>query len=89
MKSSTQSALRMKEVTLLCPCNPYPYILVTRGDKELVDSEVYAVAFLNKGYTEKVSQKNLAEIHDGSLLDFLRIWLVEQKRVSPDGNPWE
>ncbi len=69
--------------------NPYPYILVTRGDKELVDSEVYAVAFLNKGYTEKVSQKNLAEIHDGSLLDFLRIWLVEQKRVSPDGNPWE
>lgn len=68
--------------------NPYPYILVTRGEKELLDSGVYEVVFLIHGYTEKVGEKESAKIYKGSLMDFLRIWLKEQRIVSPDGNPW-
>lgn len=68
--------------------NPYPYILVTRGEKELLDSGVYEVVFLIHGYTENVGEKESAKIYKGSLMDFLRIWLKEQRIVSPDGNPW-
>lgn len=69
--------------------SPFPYILVTRGGGELEDERRYQVAFLMKGYTEDTAAAYSAQVREGSLRDFLRHYLKEQKTVSPDGNPWE
>lgn len=68
---------------------PFPYLLVTRGDKELEDDMSYQVAFLCQGYTEETAQAYGAEIREVSLRNLLREWLEGQKTVSPEGNPWE
>ena len=68
---------------------PYPYLLVTRGDRELSDTDSYRVAFLMQGYTEETAEAYSAAIHTESLKDILQRYLKEQKTVSPDGNPWE
>ena len=68
---------------------PYPYILVTRGGAELEDSQTYEIAFLMQSYTREVGELYHAREEEGSFRYFLREWLREQQRVSPDGNPWE
>lgn len=67
---------------------PYPYILVTRGDKELKGDTSYQIAFLIEGYTPEVGQNYDVQVREGSLKEFLCTWLEEQKTVSPAGNPW-
>lgn len=69
--------------------NPFPYLLVTRGDAPLKDEETYLVAFFMEGYTKEVAEAYSARFCTGSFKLFLRIWLEEQQTVSPDGNPWE
>lgn len=69
--------------------NPYPYLLVTKGNRELADDEVYQVAFLMDGYTEETARAFSAQEYEGSLKSFLVQWLEEQGEVSPEGNPWE
>ncbi len=68
---------------------PYPYILVTKGGKELEDDQTYQVAFLMRSYTSKVGELYNAQVEEGSFQTILREWLKEQQTVSPDGNPWE
>ena len=69
--------------------DPYPYLLVTRGDRELEEDQTYQVAFLMQGYTEEAAETYGIRLEKGSLRAFLRKWLEEQKTVSPGGNPWE
>lgn len=69
--------------------NPFPYLLVTKGDAELEDDGIYTIAFFMEGYTEETAGKYGAEVCAGSLREFLRAWLKEQRTVSPEGNPWE
>lgn len=69
--------------------NPFTYILVTKGGKDLEDNTSYHVAFLMNGYTEEVGQTYNVVVEKGSLRTFLREWLVKQRVVSPNGNPWE
>ena len=69
--------------------DPSPYLLVTRGDKELEEDQTYRVAFLMQGYTEEAAEAYGIRPEKGSLRAFLRKWLEEQKTVSPGGNPWE
>ena len=69
--------------------NPFSYVLVTRGDRELDDSKSYQVAFFIQGYTEEIANTYDARICEGSLQNYLQTWLEEQKVVSPDGNPWD
>ena len=68
--------------------NPFPYILVTRGDRAPEDGAVYRTAFLMGGYTEADGLAYGIQEEKGSLREFLRTWLEEQKTVSPGGNPW-
>ena len=67
----------------------YPYVLVTRGDAPLKDSETYRVAFTANIYTEEVGQTYNVQVEEGTLSTFVRTWLEEQGTVSPDGNTWE
>lgn len=69
--------------------NPYPYLLVTRGNRELDDNTSYKVAFLMNGYTGQTAETYSAEVIKGSVRTFLHEYLAGQKTVSPDGNPWE
>lgn len=69
--------------------NPFPYLLVTKGDAALQDQQSYQVAFFMDGYTEDTEKAYDARLCEGSLRQFLRAWLEEQKVVAPDGNPWE
>ena len=69
--------------------NPYPYLLVTRGDMELEDESIYRVAFLSDGYTEETGNAYSVQVLEGSLKSFLQKWMAEQKEISPAGNPWE
>lgn len=69
--------------------NPYPYLLVTRGKKELAEEGLYRVAFLMQGYTEETAEAFSAQVHTESLKNILINYLQEQKKVSPDQNPWE
>ncbi len=69
--------------------NPFPYLLITKGDMELKDDVVYQVAFLMQGYTEETAEKYSAQVCQGSLRSFLHTWLEEQKSVSANGNPWK
>lgn len=68
---------------------PYPYILVTKGDGELEDDQTYQVAFLMRSYTNEAGELYNAQIVEGSFEDIFRDWLKEQQTVSPDGNPWK
>lgn len=68
---------------------PYPYLLVVRGEKELKDDTSYQVAFLMHSYTEEVGQTYSARECEGTLREFLIAWLKEQGTVSPGQNPWE
>lgn len=69
--------------------DPFPYVLVTRGERELDDFTSYQVAFLMNGYTEEVGRTYSAKVHEGSLKSFLQTYLREQIYVSPNGNPWK
>ncbi|MCI8549607.1 MAG: carbohydrate ABC transporter substrate-binding protein [Lachnospiraceae bacterium] len=69
--------------------NPFPYLLVTKEDRELEDDTVYQVAFFMQGYTEEVAAAYSAQVYEGSFRSLLRTYLEEQKTVSPDGNPWK
>lgn len=69
--------------------NPFPYLLVTRGERKLEEDVSYRIAFFMQGYTEETAAAYSAQVSKGSLQGFLRTWLEEQKTVSPDGNPWE
>ncbi|MCI8418200.1 MAG: carbohydrate ABC transporter substrate-binding protein [Lachnospiraceae bacterium] len=69
--------------------NPFPYMLVTRGDSELEDAKSYQVGFFMKGYTQETAQSYATQIYPDSLRSIVRTWMEEQKTVSPDGNPWE
>lgn len=68
---------------------PYPYVLVTKGDGEPEDDQTYEIAFLARSYTNQTGELYNARIEDGSFQDILQDWLKEQQTVSPDGNPWE
>lgn len=68
--------------------NPFPYVLVTRGDQELVDEETYQIAFPTGGYTQETADAYSARIETGSLRAIVQDYLKEQGTVSPDGNPW-
>lgn len=67
--------------------NPFPYVLA--GGETLQDNVNYKIAFLKGGYTRETADRYLAEIHPGSLRTILRVWLEEQRRVSPDQNTRE
>lgn len=69
--------------------NPFPYLLVTRGDKELEDDTSYQIAFLAEGYTQETADTYGADVREASLRIILRKWLEKEKSVSPEGNPWE
>lgn len=69
--------------------NPFPYLLVTRGNMELEDEEVYRIAFFMQGYTQETAEACGAEVFKGSLRSFLRDWLEKEGSVSPEGNPWK
>lgn len=69
--------------------NPFPYLLVTRGDKELEDDTSYQIAFLAEGYTQEIADTYGADVREASLRIILREWLEKEKSVSPEGNPWE
>lgn len=69
--------------------NCFPYIYTVKGNKEIDDSTSYKVVFPMNGYTEQTADKYGAVVEKGSLREYLRKWLTEQKTVSPDGNPWE
>lgn len=69
--------------------NPFPYLLVTRGDEELEDDAAYQVAFLAQGYTQETAEAYGAQVREASLRTILREWLAKEKTVSPEGNPWE
>lgn len=66
----------------------YPYVLVTKGGKELNDTDTYRIAFLAGGYDRETGTAYNAQTEKGSLKSFVRDWLEEQKTVSPGGNPW-
>ena len=69
--------------------DPFPYLLVTRGDMELKEDTSYHVAFFGQGYTEETAQVYSAQVYEGSLKKFLYEYLEKQRKVSPDGNRWE
>jgi raffinose/stachyose/melibiose transport system substrate-binding protein len=69
--------------------NPYQYLLVAKGDRAPEDNGTYRVAFLRNGYTEETAAAYGAEVMKGSLREFLRTYLEEQKMVSPHENHWE
>lgn len=71
--------------------NVYPYILVTRGGVSLEDDEIYQIAFTANSYTEEVGQIYNVQVvkAEDFLRSTVRVWMEEQGRVSPDGNPWE
>ena len=52
--------------------DPSPYLLVTRGDKELEEDQTYRVAFLMQGYTEEAAEAYGIRPEKGSLRTFLR-----------------
>ncbi|WP_251317101.1 ABC transporter substrate-binding protein [Flintibacter muris] len=68
---------------------PFPYVLVVRGDGQLEDGKTYQVAFLQDSCTAAAAQAFQARVEKGSISAFLRDWLEKQKTVSPGGNPWE
>lgn len=68
--------------------SPFPYLLVTRGDRPLEPERTYRTVFLMGGYTEEAARTYGIQEETGSLRELLRTWLMEQGTVSPDGNPW-
>ena len=68
---------------------PFPYVLVTRGGGTLEAGTTFRVAFVMNGYTEEAARTYGIQEEPGSVREFLRTWLTEQRTVSPGGNPWE
>lgn len=68
---------------------PFKYVLVTKGGKDLEDDVICRVAFLMDSYTAETGQTYGVTTEKCSLRTYIREWLTEQKNVSPDGNPWE
>ncbi len=68
---------------------PFPYVLVLRGNREPEDEALYRIAFSMGGYTEEMAERYDGEVRKGSLRDILRNYLEDEKTVSPEGNPWE
>lgn len=69
--------------------NPFPYVLVTRGNKPLEDQKEYRIAFFCQGYTEETAETYSAQIYQDSIRSLLRTWLREKKSVSPNEILWE
>lgn len=69
--------------------NPFAYLLVTRNEIELEDNTPYKIAFFMGGYTEAAAQTYSAEVHKGSIREYLSNFLKEQKTVSPGQNMWK
>lgn len=68
---------------------PFPYVLVTKGGGTLEAGTTFRVAFVMNGYTEEAARTYGIQEEPGSVREFLRTWLTEQRTVSPGGNPWE
>ena len=69
--------------------NPFPYLLVTRGDRPLEENKEYRIAFFPGGYTEETAETYGVQRYQDSIKRILRTWLEEKKQVSPDDIVWE
>ena len=67
----------------------FPYVLVTRGDRELEDDAVYRVALLVGGYTEETAERLHIDTVECQLQAALRAYLTEQGTVSPGSGSYE
>lgn len=89
MTGAEAKALAAQGFALFGNDNPFPYILVTKGDVELEDGQTYRIAFFKQDYTEETANAYDAVIEEGSMRTIMRAYLEEQGTVSPDGNLWE
>lgn len=69
--------------------NPFPYLLVTKGDQKLGKDTAYQVAFLMNGYTEAVADAYGAQVYEESLKTFVGDYLKAQGSVAPGENYWK
>lgn len=67
----------------------FPYVLVTRGNRELEDDAVYRVALLVGGYTEETAERLHIDAVECQLQAALRTYLTEQGTVSPGSGSYE
>lgn len=67
----------------------FPYVLVTRGDRELEDDAVYRVVFLVGGYTEETAERLHIDTVECQLQAALRTYLAGQGTVSPGSGSYE
>ena len=67
----------------------FPYVLVTRGDRELEDDAVYRVVFLVGGYTEETAERLHIDTVECQLQAALRAYLAGQGTVSPGSGSYE
>ena len=67
----------------------FPYVLVTRGDRELEDDAVYRVALLVGGYTEETAERLHIDTVECQLQAALRAYLTEQGTVSPGSGSYK
>ena len=67
----------------------FPYVLVTRGNRELEDDAVYRVALLVGGYTEETAERLHIDTEEYQLQAALRTYLTEQGTVSPGSGSYE
>ena len=67
----------------------FPYVLVTRGNRELEDDAVYRVALLVGGYTEETAERLHIDTEECQLQAALRTYLTEQGTVSPGSGSYE
>ncbi len=67
----------------------FPYVLVTRGDRELEDDAVYRVALLVGGYTEETAERLHIDTVECQLQAALRAYLAGQGTVSPGSGSYE
>lgn len=89
MTGAEAKALAEKGFDLFGNGEPFPYVLVTKGGKELDDNTSYSVAFISGSCTEEVGQEYNAVTEKGSVRSFIRERLTELKTVSPDKIIWE
>ena len=67
----------------------FPYVLVTRGNRELEDDAVYRVALLVGGYTEETAERLHIDTVECQLQAALRTYLAGQGTVSPGSGSYE
>lgn len=89
MTGAQAKALKKQGFDLFGNGNTFPYILVTKGDIELADEDVYRIAFLKEDYTKETALAYSAQVETASLRAILKAYLEEQKTVSPNGNLWK